>query len=654
MDHQLGLELRGPALKERLRRFCGTRDHANVALVAVLGMVVAGLLVFLLAADKPWGGEIAKRLASGRELKLEHFITIGTWWGGLVALLGCVLALAFQGWWSLPRTAVYPDLQPVSAKSRKWTLIFAFAAMAVAVGPRYQRLGHSLWNDEEMHLRNYVRGVYEPQADGSLKFDAVTWKEALFYNKKGNNHLWSSIEGRLGQMISGNDWSQTSTFSERGLRTLPWLSGILTVGLVVLLGAALGSPRAGLAAGLLLALHPWHVRWSVELRGYSTMLLGITAGLFCLVRAFQTNRWRWWLGFAAAQAVFLLCFAGSVYVAAAQNLVALICILRSPAPRVVRGCSAARLVVAGFLSLVPVALLMGPSVPQIAAYLKTAHEYTPIGSSWLVDFWSHLVTGVRFQGDAPGLSAGIGLNDIRAQSPWRGWMVLGGIPLIVVTGLFFLFRQDWRTRLVAGTLLLAGTLSLIHNSASHTAFVTWYLLYLLPVFVLAVAWAGKGIMALNPRALASLPVLLAVLCTVVSLPALARIISVPRQPIREVVAAMRGGVSPALTQADARILTASFGDGARQMLSYDPRLQVLKSKADLEALTAQAGKERRPLFLCFRDRAGMSQDAPDLVAAITDNPQWQRLPDVQGMEAMFSYELYRYAPEEIQTLQLKR
>ncbi len=61
--------------------------------------------------------------------------------------------------------------------------------------------------------------------------------------------------------------------------------------------------------------------------------------------------------------------------------------------------------------------------------------------------------------------------------------------------------------------------------------------------------AGKGLTKLNSRSLASLPALFAALCSVVSLPALTRIISVSRQPMREVVAAIRG-VSPALTQAD--------------------------------------------------------------------------------------------------------
>ena len=51
-------------------------------------VLLALLAVYLLVAEKPWSGEIRKRLAAGKELKLEHFITIGTWWG---AAAGAVL-----------------------------------------------------------------------------------------------------------------------------------------------------------------------------------------------------------------------------------------------------------------------------------------------------------------------------------------------------------------------------------------------------------------------------------------------------------------------------------------------------------------------------------------------------------------------------------
>ena len=206
--------------------------------------------------------------------------------------------------------------------------------------------------------------------------------------------------------------------------------------------------------------------------------------------------------------------------------------------------------------------------------------------------------------------------------------------------------------MVAGTLLLAGLLALGHNALSGNAFVTWYLLYLIPLFALALAWAGKGLHTFQPKIPASLSLFIAVIFSLTTAPALHKITTVPRQPIREVVAAMRG-ISPALTQADPTVLTASFGDGARQMLSYDPRLHVLKSPADLDILTHLATSTKRPLFLCFRDREGMKAEEPQLLEALTGDPRWQRLPDIQGMEAMWSYEIYRFAPDAVERIGLQ-
>ena len=636
----------------RWHQFRDSRDPASFRILLLLAALAIGLGLYLITGPKPWDNSIVKRLAAGRDLKLDQFIQIGVWWGAAAGLVGALLGVATLRLWSRPHIGVYPDLCPPSRKAIRWTWLLVLAATLLAIAPRVARLDHSLWNDEEMHLRYYVVGDYEPTADGSLAFDPVTLKESVFFNKKGNNHFWSSFEVRAGHFLSGHDWSSGSGFSEAGLRAAPFVSALLTVAALVLLGAALGSARAGLAAGIILALHPWHVRWSVEIRGYSTMLLAITAGLFCMVRALQTNRWRWWLGVSLTQAVFLLCFPGSAYVAVALNIVAGLCIVSSRTAWAIRWSSVFRLIVAGILALIPVALIIGPSVPQIAAYLAQDHEYAPINAAWFTDLWAHLVTGLRHTGDAPGHSAGLGVNDLTAAAPWRSWVIFGIIPVLSLTGLFFLFRQDWRTRLVAGTLLLAGILALAHNSLSGNAFVTWYLLYLIPLFALALAWAGQGLRSLNPAIPASLPLFIAVIFCLATAPALHKITAVPRQPIREVVNAMRG-VSPALNNANPRILTASFGDGARQMISYDPRLHVLKSPADLATLTNLAASTQRPLFLCFRDREGMQKEEPQLLKALTGDPRWQRLPDIQGMEAMWSYELYRFAPDSVERIGLK-
>ena len=77
-------------------------------------------------------------------------------------------------------------------------------------------------------------------------------------------------------------------------------------------------PR-GFLAGLLLAVHPWHVRFSVEMRGYSAMLLALTLGVIFLLLGLRDGRWRWWLASAAMNLWALLAFAGCLYVPVVAN-----------------------------------------------------------------------------------------------------------------------------------------------------------------------------------------------------------------------------------------------------------------------------------------------------------------------------------------------
>ena len=641
-----------PRLQERWRHFQQIRDPASLRMVAGLVLVSTLLGLFLIAGPHPWESSITKRLASGKPLKLEQFITTGLWWGALTGLLATLIGLGTVKWWSRPQVPVFPDLHAPSLKAVRWTWFFALIAMLLAIWPRWSRMDHSLWNDEEYHWRTYAWGTMKPDADGKPKFDAITWSEALFLNEKGNHHPLASVESRLGHALTGHHWGPESTFSERGLRIFPFISGILTVGILVLLGAALSGPRAGLAAGLILALHPWHVRWSVEIRGYSTMLCAVTAGLYFQLRAFQTNQWRWWLGYALTQFLCLASFPGIVYVVAAQNLVGLAVIAWSPLPRSVRLGSASRLITAGICAFVPTALLYGPHVPQLAAYLSASHEYALIGSSWFMDLWSHLVTGLRPGSDPAGSSAGICLDDLLGAAPWKSWIFFGLVPVIAAGGLIALLKQDWRTRFVSGSLLLAGLLAIGHNIRSGSPFLTWYLLYLLPLFSLSLVQAAVLISKWRPRSLASLPLITAVLFSLFTSPALERMMHVPRQPIREAVAAMRG-VAPALSNADSHVLTASIGTSARQMLSYDPGLHILETLPELNLLTEKALVGKQPLFLCVRGPAAVALENPELLAAVTSDPRWQALPPVLGMEALLSYDLYRFAPDTMESIRLQ-
>ena len=652
-------------LPAALSSFLNRRDPATVRVMTAMGLLMAGLGVFLVRADKPWNPKIVARWASEKGPRLDDFIDVGMWWGAAVALAVMAVLLLAQRWWSLPAAPVFPDGgKPVIAPaSRRWVWIMLAAATVLAMWVRIPRLSHSFWNDEAMHLRLYVWGDPSGNQPDDPKFDAVTWKESVFLNRKGNNHIGSSLEGRVAHLLTGGTWDGRKPFVERNLRLFPWISGLLTVALTGFIGAALGNPRTGLAVGLIMAMHPWHQRWSVEMRGYATMLLGVVAGLWCLIRALQTNRWRWWLGFAVAQAVVLLWFAGSLYVVAAWNAVALLMVMSSGATAADRISGALRLVVAGSFSLIPVALLMGPSVPQILAYLREKHEYAPMDLAWYRDLWAHLLTGLRSGGDVPGTSGGMGIHELAAwpRTPadrriTDGLLIYSVLPIMTGIGLAFFFRESWRTRFITLSILGGAVLACAHNMLTHAAMMNWYLLYLIPLFALSLAWCGRGLARLFPDSarLQLAPLLAAALYAFATGRAVALQQQVPRQPIREAVALVRG-ISPALTP-DPDTVTAAFGTSAGQIRIYDPAVHLVENVDELRALTEKCRAEGKPLWIYLfnypRSEHAASGDGvrrawPAMLDYTEDSGEFERVGTVPGMETIWTCALYRSVPDTV-------
>ncbi len=103
-----------------------------------------------------------------------------------------------------------------------------------------------------------------------------------------------------------------------GLRFLPALAGVVAVALGGGLARTLGGPRAGLLAGLFLALSPFAVTWSQELRMYIWAALWAAAALWAGLRFWQRGRPAAWIAYVLAAAAGLW----TLYLSAATLLVA--------------------------------------------------------------------------------------------------------------------------------------------------------------------------------------------------------------------------------------------------------------------------------------------------------------------------------------------
>jgi hypothetical protein len=515
----------------RWRDFINRREPGARWMLALLAL--AGVLEALHIAWLLFGHEYRDPVAG-------HYIVFAL----------TLIVLATSCWWSLPATAAFPDAKwQVSPAARRWVGIMAAAVTVLAVWPRAESMKHGFTSGELDQLSSSYASVRS-----GLEIEPCYL-------------LTDQMAAHFAVEVLQQHYHDGSRPGERTARALPWTAGVLTVGLLVMLGAALGSPRAGLAAGLVLAMHPLGVQWSAEVSDHALRLLTMGVILLCILQALHTNRWRWWLALSGAQGLYLPGSSSGIVELALLLLVVMMVVRTSPAPLRVQVSHGLRLLaaraLAGGVQIIPLGLVLRPFGDEPA----------------LSDSWARLLSGVPFAVNPDFPIPGASLSGMAQATAWRWPLLMILLPLAVATGLYFMLRQDWRTRIAAGAFVTAGLLFAAGTSGSAVL--------LLPVVMV---WSGAGLMRMVPSQprLVYAPVFIAVCYVMATAPALQRTMSVPRQPLREVLAAARSRGAATV---------AAFGDAFHPLLRHAEGVRELKTSGELFSLVESASKEGQPLFV---------------------------------------------------------
>lgn len=606
--------------------------YGRSGLALLLGIIVIGVaaLVHVTTGENPWGRDVTKRVSQGLALRPKEFGIIGVWWGCLAATVISVVLLFTKGLW-LPRRDV--RLKQTAMKPTGFGGLASLMLMALLVGAVWLRaplLTHSLWNDEEYSMRRHAHGEWEQDKEGRWAFEPSEWAETLFECRAGNNHHLNSAAGKVAlsgwHFVTGEP---REAFSEAALRTPAFIAGILTLVLVAMLGREMGVPWVGLGAAGLLALHPWHVRYAVEARGYSLMMFFMCLMLLALIRALRTNKTAAWTLFAIAEAGCMLSFAGSLYAVAMINVFAVLeCFIRREPRRI------GTLIGFNLLGAIPVIIWLLPSVPQVAAYMKRPDALRlGLGWEWVRDGFCHLLSGAHYS--LPELDKHLGTSWLQQSEMHPTFLPVVGyvLPVLGIAGLLVALFHSAATRLAIVAVASGGAVAFAHNSLQNSPMVVWHLLYVMIPFVLAVPLACARLVPLKRLFAAPVILTLLVVFGIATSDVRGRIIAHDRQPMRQTVASIRTDFPEAMT--------AVFGVSDRQTQSYDPRVRVLEKATDLDVAMADAQKEGRPLFVYFCGRETSAQRNPDLMQRVLDPAVFKHVSDFKGLEAMFTYHVYR-------------
>lgn len=610
------------------------------------------LALYLALAPKPWEVQVAATIADGGKVALEDFVADGLWWASLVNLLLLGGLLATAGWWLRPLAVpagARRNAQPW-VPSRRIVLILLLGISALALVERLPRLGLSLWNDEEYSLRRYVLGYTEARADGELRFKPVEWRETFFFNRGANNHIPFSISAKLSlgvwRLFAAEEGRQ---FAEWAYRLPALLAGLASVFAIGWLVARNGAPVAGLASALAFALHPWHIRYSVEARGYSIMLLALVLALLFAALALGSGRWRHWLAFGGCQFVMLWAFPGAVYLAVVMNAGLLACTL-AERPFVGRGLpQLLRLAVANLLAAAAFIQVMGPSLRQIQLYLARDIAQGAMGPGWFLDIGAHLFAGVRYALDDPQFPQYLSLQHIPGFAAGGGAPIALALAALTLAGLARATLLGRAALLATATPLAAALLAYLHTRLTGNFLFSWYLLYALAGLIPAVMLGAEQLARLiairrGERVRAGLA---ALCCAAFVLPyALATtqtrefIKHVPRQPLRESISVAR------LLAPEATL--AVYGVSSRQFASYEPALVPIDegdTASDLElleSLIAQARSSPRDLIVLFSGGRQRKQSSAEFHQRLARSGEFGKRATLRGLEDFFEVEVWMF------------
>lgn len=623
---------------------------AYLIILSVL-VLLAGFLVW---APKPWDSGVSAALADGDELRPKHYVVSGLWVAAWLNI-AIVAGVASLGPWlfrSLPEEM--PSVPEVPGDRRIRGLLPLILLVAAVVGGVIQapRLSHSLWGDEEYTAKRYVVGYYRRDSDEGLELKEPEWIWTAWDFRRGpSNHQLFSILSRISHSFhepSGDP--EEPYFSEVLIRLPSFLASLGTIFMVGWLAALFGGVRAGAIAALLLAVHPWFIRYGPEARGYGLMMMLLALGLVLFYKAVIGGRWRHWMAFGVVEFLVFISYLGSLHFILLLNLSGLLLVAFGQRRKAARWPQIGRFVVANTTAAALVIMMIAPTIEPTRQWLARTTEASAFGAapdlSWVIDAACELATGLTwFSWDA---SNPLALH--LADKP-----LLLTVPLLALSVLFLIMGalrlcvKSKVTALMVPVMLLPAPAMVIHAKLGGSFMFSWYLLVALPAVVVLIAlgidwlgnslWSGRKAMSVAITVAVVFMALLAV--TTWDRVHLLRTQSV--EPSYETVALTRNILNPADPAIDEGVVTVGFSMWSQ---AYDPAARQVRNADELRSVMAQARVEGKELYVNFGQYGLAKQNVGDIMEMIEDESLFEPIAILPGLWQPCTRWVYRAKPDD--------
>ncbi|MGI9239528.1 MAG: hypothetical protein ACR2RV_01935 [Verrucomicrobiales bacterium] len=608
----------------------------------------AASVTYLGVADKPWDHSevIAALRAEGEIPTLSQSIAVGLWWAAAAnAGLSVLLFLTSRAWtgsagnWR-PLAPSRSDQPRMGARSF-WTLLLL--AVVLGGGVRWNLANRSLWWDELWNVKQTVVGRYSSvdSPEQEPKFREASLSRALWYYRKPTNHCLNSVLSRTSvvtwQKLSG---AQEHEFTDFVVR-LP--AFIATLGSIFGIGCLLRLWRldvAGLAAAVFLAIHPWYIRYGIDARAYTFLVMLTIAGCLCLTWIARSKRDSWapWICFGFAQFLIVWNFLLTIWLAAAFFLAALVLVWRRGGDWQSRRAMLGRLVLVNVLAGMAFVQIFAPNLLQLQRSIdKIGVDGPPINIGLVLQAFGELVFGM------PAREA------LSAAGPVLFWATAAVVLLLVLAGGILALRRAPYLALILGSVIGAVAVYLLTAAALGQYFYTRFIIHgIVPIvallglgveMVLAGIWGRQGAGAPLRKTAASLAALgVVALFVACSWSRIWLYQTRPYAPMRDVAEFLQEEVRS--SPGGASIL--GYGLGGDIMRIYEPRVQFVRSREEIDRACREADLHQRELYLFYGYEGFNRAVLVDGFDLIDDQTAFEEVAAFAGIEQEFYFRILRY------------
>ncbi len=634
---------------------------------AILGALFLALAITLIAVDRPVKAEqrIEKRIAEGKSVP-THFYVAPWLWRGLVVNTGlAALLLAGSTFIARPLKKEHAALSGEGTRYGKFECIVISCVLLLAAGINAQRLGQSLWGDEEWVMKRLIADEVTQQPDGGVTLSPTPWAETLWFFSRGSNHIAQTVLSRLchDTFFVAKTGPTDPWFNETLMRLPSYIAGLLSI-----LALAWAARVWGWAGGMWVVLfyyaqHPWFVRFGGDARGYGFVLLCVPLLIGLAGRCVQTGRWRWWLALGFAEFFTFWSYFGTIYLLVALNASLLLMLWKDPSLGEDRRVFLTRWFVTQVLAAMLVIGLMAPCLPQLLTFMKQQPLAGNMDTAWWQDALGYTLYGVPWHEWQVGNPFCVSLEQM-SGNPLKlavaaGIGLIGGIGL----GIRLVWQRSWNHRCLLVLLLGAPALMLLHTLKMGVRPYHWYLVPYFPAVVLLLSVAaapavshifdsiqayrrGRGSLS---QWYQSTPIVYFSLLSMygcfisrhVAREQRNNLTLHPIEPNRESIALVRSVTNPRHPDYGKDAITAGFTFFTE---AYDPAMQRFQTADELRTLIAKSNAENRPLFINFSNRLFCETYFPELFKLFEDKTLFQRTHVLYGLFENSTREIYKHTP----------